>query len=1005
MTPTDAPNGEIAPDRPSGLAQAFVVLLCLTGLLTPFLVSSPSKQGASVGNELVLDGRQLITQHEVLSAVPEHPGRLVETLTTTWWGSLFPEQKLYRPLSSFTLGLAGVVSGERYDSENPGSAALPYKLFAVALKVICSLLVLQLATTLLGSSRRGLIAGLLFATLPVHGEAVFDVAGIAELLCAALSLGSWYAWIAAGDRPLQRPVALAASLGLLFLAVHAKESAYGLPLVFLLTDAARSSEGGFGAGLRHALTKLPALAAAGAVLALAVALRLAVVGGLTPGEGAIDMVDNPLVEADPLTRAANAMRILASGVAVALGFNPLSSNHRFSADYSFAQVEALPPFAWQNLVGIVALVWLVGGAIVLFRRCRTRAALILAYFASLLIVSNLFFPIGTVFGERLLFFPSALLVMFIAPFLARFGTAGLGLAAVVAMANGYWTYARADVFKSDADLWDYTATESATDSARAAYNQGIAYAQDQLNTLAEQSFQRALEKAPEMNQARLQLAMVRLRNYDFERGLEPLRETLERIAADADWNPAALAGDDRSTVESLLYQVTNIDALDPGVDPERNLAFLNSLLERGLSLPEVHVFRAETLRALARLDEAEQALATARGIELTDLVVQVYSRFLERLGRSEEARALLEERLATLEATGAGAGGAMYRLRNGQLTFGEDPAAAFEIADALLTDGTKLTRRTQAEALILRGQARLATAPAGDALAEARAIRASAADLQGAIASMGANNEQTYVAITTLANLLMLEGRDDVAEAALKDAIGFLPGPTIQLRLGQVQLRNGRPDEALESLRSAANGLLNPDGQPLPSYIQARVEQIRALALGSEADADQRINGLLESERLRNDEAAAYVRAYGFAVLERWSDLDSALLELRAVGGPGGELVAQSLGRYRDVALALRQSPNDLRLLTERAQASENLFDSDKGLVAINRAIELTSTSDPSGLAFRLAVRARLLEQLGRLEDAAQDLERALAQPGLPAEARAVIDPNLERVRVLLGRD
>ncbi|MEO0652736.1 MAG: hypothetical protein AAFZ65_18830, partial [Planctomycetota bacterium] len=243
MTSTASPNVDApTPERPSGLIQALIALLCLASLATPFLAGS-SRTSDSVGNELVLDGRLLMTDHEVLSEVPEHPGRLFETLTTPWWGNLFPDQQLYRPLSSLTLGLAGAVSGERYDPDSPGMSVLPYKAFALALKIICALLVLQVATTLLGSARRGAIAGVLFATLPVHGEAIFDVAGIAELLSAALGLASWHFWLSAGDQPLKRPGALGASALLLFLAIHAKESAYALPLVFLVADMGRASSG------------------------------------------------------------------------------------------------------------------------------------------------------------------------------------------------------------------------------------------------------------------------------------------------------------------------------------------------------------------------------------------------------------------------------------------------------------------------------------------------------------------------------------------------------------------------------------------------------------------------------------------------------------------------------------------------------------------------------------------------------------------------------------------
>ena len=73
----------------------------------------------------------------------------------------------------------------------------------------------------------------------------------------------------------------------------------------------------------------------------------------------------------------------------------------------------------------------------------------LAMLASMLITSNLLFPIGTIFGERLYYFPSAMLVLLVAMTLVRFGKAGLVAGLALSLGFGFWTNARAHDWTSN----------------------------------------------------------------------------------------------------------------------------------------------------------------------------------------------------------------------------------------------------------------------------------------------------------------------------------------------------------------------------------------------------------------------------------------------------------------------------------------------------------------------------------------------------------------------------
>jgi hypothetical protein len=286
---------------PPPLYQAIVAVLAAAFLLYPYLFSSPAREKGALGNELVGDGLALVTQHPVLRTVQEDGSALASTLTTGWWEGVYENQRLYRPLSTLLLGVAGAAAGP-YDEAAPGKTAFPYHFLVVLLNVGCALAVLQLANTLFGNARMALVSAALFAVLPVHGEVLYDVANVAELLWTVLGLAAWNAWLQAGDAPLRRPGRLAACLTLLFLASLAKEGAFALPLVFFAMDVGRAKAGGLGAGVRHALSKWPALAACAAVLLVSLGLRYAVLGAIAPEYIAYNRLDNALIPESGLTQ-------------------------------------------------------------------------------------------------------------------------------------------------------------------------------------------------------------------------------------------------------------------------------------------------------------------------------------------------------------------------------------------------------------------------------------------------------------------------------------------------------------------------------------------------------------------------------------------------------------------------------------------------------------------------------------------------------------------------------
>lgn len=301
-----------------------------------------------------------------------------------------------------------------------------YHAVNVAVHALVSALVLVVFALVTAAPRTALAAALLFATHPIHTEAVANVVGRAELLAAAGFFLAWRAWLAADGVGVavreERAAAgralpwLTATVVAYLLAMGAKENAIALPAVLVFADlVGRRCRPGAVAEpavivLRRRLPRYAALLATAAVF---VALRSAVIGRVTP---ATDVLDNPL------TALAAAPRLLTAIAVLGLYALRLVFPLWLAADYSYDQIPAVTsPFDPRFLAAAAALV----AAAVLAWRARRRAPAVTLGLGMLaltfVVVSNLFFRIGTIMGERLAYLPSAGFCLALAAGLVRLG--------------------------------------------------------------------------------------------------------------------------------------------------------------------------------------------------------------------------------------------------------------------------------------------------------------------------------------------------------------------------------------------------------------------------------------------------------------------------------------------------------------------------------------------------------------------------------------------------------
>jgi Flp pilus assembly protein TadD len=335
------------------------------------------------------DDHRLIEQNELI----RDPSRATEIVSKGYWSvDEASVPNLYRPLTILSFALNHAVGGLR---------PFGYRVVNLILHVLVTVMVVWLCRRACGgeppriATTAPLVGGLLFAVHPIHTEVLGYVVGRAELLAAAGSLGCVLLFLMARAREGEAGRGMHGGLAVASLACFAagflaKENAVVAPLLALAADRWI---------VRRRIAWRYHVAAAVA-LALVLAVRFAVLGGLNPG-GSTHEVDNPIAGAPFLQGRLTAIEIIGRY------FWLLVAPVRLAIDYSFDTI----PLA-QGLLdpGVILGLIVIGAWGAGLAASWTRApvmALSLSWMGlALLPVANLVLPIGTILAERLLYLPS-----------------------------------------------------------------------------------------------------------------------------------------------------------------------------------------------------------------------------------------------------------------------------------------------------------------------------------------------------------------------------------------------------------------------------------------------------------------------------------------------------------------------------------------------------------------------------------------------------------------------
>jgi len=466
----------------------------------------------ALGNGFALDDVRLVESNPAIESLAHVPKLFV----TPYWSVAGEHYGLYRPLT---------IASYAFNRAFSGAGPMGFHLVNVLLHAFVAALawlVLKQTGTHYGTA---LFGALLFAVLPVHTEAVANIAGRAELLAALFVLAAWLAHRRATDAgPSARRWRLGAAW-LYFAAILSKEGAVLAPVLFLADDALR---GGEAVPRRFALLARYAIA-----LAAMLALRALALGVHQAAEDTTPL-DNPAAAAGAWPRLLTALWVQLKYALLCLAPGHLVS------DYSFNAIPVARSLADPRvLAGCFFVAALVMAAVWGWRHSRPIALAALVWIVFFLPTGNLLFPTGTIMAERLAYLPSlgvCLAVGHLGAALAarerpaatararRILVAALAAAAVSCFAARTWT--RIPDWKSNLTL---ALADVATSprSAKLQAGAGIFLADAGRFAEAEDHLRRAVAIFPDYAQMHHNLAVLLVRRGARDEAEQHLRRAIE----------------------------------------------------------------------------------------------------------------------------------------------------------------------------------------------------------------------------------------------------------------------------------------------------------------------------------------------------------------------------------------------------------------------------------------------------------------------------------------------
>ena len=530
---------------------------------------------AALWNDFTFDDFPAVQSHPVVASELPFIDALTQIWTTNFWGGVpgYEHVLTWRPLTTLSFWMNAQIGGVH---------PFGYHVVNLWLHALVSGLVVIWLYILTGDRLASLLAGALFAVLPVHVEAVAGVVNRAELLCALFVLLAMIGWMRFLDTG--RPVGLVVAVTCFAMALFSKEHAATWPALAGVLHMHRVRTR---VGVRLERRRLfRAYLVMFGVLGLYLIQRSQVLPSSLAGD--IPVADNPLVGVDASGRLLGVLSTYFHYLRVTVA--PLE----LTVDYSAHALRMPPPLLGHEvLLGGAALVGSVSMLVWSIRKQEYALAACLGAFAVLYsLLSHVVILNTIVLAERLMYLPTmplcggfGLVVSRLSSHQNTIRRQGVlyGSCVLVFLGFAVRSHVRVQDFRDQYRLFS-SAVATFPESARARYNLGHAALGKGLLDVAEVQF-----KAARRIDASDGSSVAGLGELAFRRGryakavrllseslrIQPMKRTLARLC------PALVANG-----EAQKGVLVCEDALRAAPDDEIDQIYYTIALERSGRLEE-----------------------------------------------------------------------------------------------------------------------------------------------------------------------------------------------------------------------------------------------------------------------------------------------------------------------------------------------------------------------------------------------------------------------------------
>ncbi len=342
----------------------------------------------------ILDNKGLLIDPRIRDARPENIALIFQR--SYWWPT--GEAGLYRPFTTLSYLFNYAILG---DADQPSG----YHSINLILHLGNVLLAYALALRLVRRFWAAVFIAAVWAVHPASTESVTNIVGRSDLLAGMAVLSGFLMYLKSREASgWARGVWLTGLAAVTTVGVFSKESAVAILPIIVLYELVwwESKKGTDDISSSPMLRKLgwPEMSSIPFLVVPIAAMlwkRYAVLAASPPAE--FPFADNPIVGADWWTGRFTAIKVIARYLWLTIW------PAKLSCDYSFDQI----PLARGTAAAWLACAFLIAATIAVILLYRwNRTGFFLAGFAFLNFVpaSNLFFPIGTIMADRLLYLPS-----------------------------------------------------------------------------------------------------------------------------------------------------------------------------------------------------------------------------------------------------------------------------------------------------------------------------------------------------------------------------------------------------------------------------------------------------------------------------------------------------------------------------------------------------------------------------------------------------------------------